>query len=639
MDNIRWRFPTNGGGETSGLNIGDLETFSDNPIRSLAREIAQNTIDAKIKENEDSAHLDFQLFEIDNIDIPGYYELLNEIQNCKDYWNDFGSSKTVNELEKIEKQLKKDKILCLRISDFNTTGLVGVKRNQSSAWFNLVHGSGISEKNSTSGGSKGIGKYATFINSYFRTVFYSTNTIEGEKGYEGKCILCSGKIPGKNEITQGKGYYGMTNLNEAVDQELFLDKNFKRSESEFGTDIYILGFRNEKNWQKEIINQILDSFMAAIVNGGLTIRIGNININKDTLKDIVYNNEIISNKSDKANIISQYILLTQKEDIYNKVISVDDLGEVHLYLKVFDKNEAEYALNKCIMIRYPYMRITDKKIGVIQKISALCIIPDNKLNEQLRAIENPEHTKWSFERIDNIDIRNEFKKRINKMYKDIETAISEYLLKDVKSVTELEGAAEHIQMSEQVGDGDKGSKKIEGPVNLIESYRPKQSKKGAIEDEYGEGVAPDIGYELEEGKETIYNPNIENNTPSHDYQINPNVIGVVDNNGNVIYKRQELRGMIFRFCSVNKKENKYAIFFKSDYDEKDVQLVITPVDDTNHDIKLSINNCYVNGVAANTKINNTINLDIEKNKIFAVMFNTDQNELFTCGVKCYAYKK
>lgn len=65
---------------------------------------------------------------------------------------------------------------CLRISDFNTTGLYGLK-DEDSPWHYLIHGTGLSSKSGSSGGSKGIGKYATFVASAFNTVFYETRRI------------------------------------------------------------------------------------------------------------------------------------------------------------------------------------------------------------------------------------------------------------------------------------------------------------------------------------------------------------------------------------------------------------------------------------------------------------------------------
>ena len=46
---IKWYFPSTGGGRKAGLNDSGIETFKDKPIRSLAREICQNSLDAAIK--------------------------------------------------------------------------------------------------------------------------------------------------------------------------------------------------------------------------------------------------------------------------------------------------------------------------------------------------------------------------------------------------------------------------------------------------------------------------------------------------------------------------------------------------------------------------------------------------------------
>ena len=641
---IKWRFPGNGGGDTSGLNIGDIETFSDNPIRSLAREIAQNTIDARINSNSDPARLEFKLFDIKNTEIPGYYDLLKEVRNCIDYWTEFGSKATVEKLDFIENELKKENITCLRISDFNTTGLVGINRKQNSAWFNLVHGSAISEKNATSGGSKGIGKFATFKNSLFRTVFYSTNTIENEVGYEGKSILCSGKIPNSEEVTQGRGYYGLTALNEAIQEQLILDKDFVRTIDNYGTDIYILGFRNDKNWQKEIIVQILDSFMCAIVKNVLSVKVGNIEINKNTLKDIVYNSELITAKSDKANIISQYILLTDTENVKKRIIEVEDFGKVELYFKSFDNDEVDYAINKYTMIRYPYMKILDKKVSVVSKFSAICIIPNNELNVQLRKIENPEHTKWSVERIDNVDLREEFRKTINKMYTDIQTAITNLLLKEGNKESELEGASDYIPEvtngNENPKNNGHGEKVVNEPPKLSILREHKPHKPGSIEDTDGEGYVPEIGSDDENGSEEFFPPEGKNNGGGGEpHSGSNNGSGNSNPNGNILYRKEELRGMIYRFYCINKNKQQYAIFFKSDFDEEHVEIIIKAIDDTDKSIPMKIYNVTLNEKEISVFNENSLKCSLEKNKKYIITFSTDQQELFACEVKTYAYKK
>ena len=113
----------------------------------------------------------------------------------------------------------KEKITCLRISDFNTTGLYGEK------FYLLTKGSGITDKTGATGGSKGIGKYASFVASSFNTVFYSTYAKDGKKQFLGISKLCSAPMPDTDELTMGIGYYGVNNKNEPIERQLNLDKN------------------------------------------------------------------------------------------------------------------------------------------------------------------------------------------------------------------------------------------------------------------------------------------------------------------------------------------------------------------------------------------------------------------------------
>lgn len=42
----KWRFPSNDYGEKKGINDSGIATFRGTPLRSLAREICQNSLDA-----------------------------------------------------------------------------------------------------------------------------------------------------------------------------------------------------------------------------------------------------------------------------------------------------------------------------------------------------------------------------------------------------------------------------------------------------------------------------------------------------------------------------------------------------------------------------------------------------------------
>lgn len=130
----------------------------------------------------------------------------------------------------------------LRISDFNTTGLLGSKDEYNTPWCNLTKSSGASDKAGTSGGSFGIGKFAPFACSEFRTVFYSTLDIENVTAFQGISRITSFRREEDGDITAGVGYYGNRD-NQPVYSQLNLDPNFRREKGQTGTDVYIAGFR------------------------------------------------------------------------------------------------------------------------------------------------------------------------------------------------------------------------------------------------------------------------------------------------------------------------------------------------------------------------------------------------------------
>lgn len=624
-NNIKWRFPSNGYAATTGLDTADLETFKSDINASLAREITQNSIDAKDQTKSLPVKIEFKTFKIRKDEIPGYNDLILNINYCIDYWQEFGSEKTVNALQEMLKELNRDQITCLRVSDFNTTGLVGISKMENTPWHNLIHGSGVSEKSSTSGGSKGIGKFATFVNSHFRTVFYSTKTIDNEVGYEGVCKLCSGNIPGTDEKTQGIGYFGSNDKNMPIFENLNLDSSFKRNNKDYGTDIFILGFKIEDNWKEEIICKVLDSFISAIIYNSLQVVVDNVLINKETLEKIVHDSNIVRTKQQRQKILSQYLLLTDP-NTHVETINVSNFGDVKLYVRLFNDHEKDIATNKCTMIRYPYMKIKDHPIQSLVKVSALCIIPDNRLNEELRKIENPQHIDWEFNRIENVVLRNDFKNKISNLFKTISEIITKVTLKQSETMTELEGSEQFISRIEEEKEIDhrKLMKETED-LKTTTLYRPKI--KINLDKKYDtsmENMIPELGQT---------DPIDTEKKPIKDKEKNDK-----EKNDNT-YKKTELRSFIFKFMCIDKSLNKYLVSFESDVTEDDCEIIIAAQDEGNYTIPIEITNCFVNNLPSQVEENRSIHLKLKKGSKYNIVFTTTETELFACWIKAYAYKK
>ena len=153
-ENIKWRFKGNNYTTETGLDTADMETFKRDPLASLARETCQNSIDARAGEHP--VVIEFHPFTITKDQIPGQLRIMEEMASCKNYQKD--SQKTVDALSNMLREINKNEIQCLRISDFYTKGLIGVSNSEPKPFYLLTKGSGLTNKVGSSGGSKGIGK-------------------------------------------------------------------------------------------------------------------------------------------------------------------------------------------------------------------------------------------------------------------------------------------------------------------------------------------------------------------------------------------------------------------------------------------------------------------------------------------------
>ena len=119
-----WNFPSNNFGQITGIGDSGVETFKGSPIRSLAREVCQNSLDAKINDSE-PVRVEFRLFTINSSEVPGRDYLEEVFHKSLDYWSAQKADKAKIFFKKAIKTIKGPKLTCLRISDFNTTGLLG----------------------------------------------------------------------------------------------------------------------------------------------------------------------------------------------------------------------------------------------------------------------------------------------------------------------------------------------------------------------------------------------------------------------------------------------------------------------------------------------------------------------------------
>lgn len=460
-----WRFPSNDFGEIKGINDSGVAMFRGTPLKSLAREICQNSLDAAV---EDKIIIEFSLFEIDNSQIPGRDDLKDTFNRCLAFWSDQKAKATKEFFTSALKAIDEDKSYVLRISDFNTKGLMGSRGEINTDWTNLTKSSGASDKRGTAGGSYGIGKFAPFVCSFYSTVFYSTYDINKEKAYQGVSRLVT-FTRNDGENTQGTGYFGHEK-NTPVYEELFLDPSFVRNETEYGTDIFILGYKyHGDNWEKELLISVLDGFLGAIWNDKLEVLIGDKRICKDNLGSIIeeYRDDLTGYTDHYYNVLTSPDTNWFEEDFHG-------LGSIKLGILIGEHE----AVNKISMVRKTGMKIMDKDHlpGHVPYMGFMFINGD-KLNAALRALENPEHTKWEPDRDPNPAKAKQLLKALNDYIRDkIEELISNG---DIDAI-DAAGVGQYLPDDEEISDNKTKEEQVTNTIVDVDISQPKTPSSRSV---------------------------------------------------------------------------------------------------------------------------------------------------------------
>ncbi len=317
-------------------------------------------------------------------------ELQSHVEKCLDAANTQKHEKAKKFYENAIKILQKPKIPILKIIDENTTGLNGDR------WDALVYKEGTPNKDEpTAGGSFGIGKNAPYAASDLSLVCYSTHYIDKHRieKFIGRCKLMAHDDPNNSDeelqhvgfgtSNDRKGRYYPPIMGNEIQEEFRLDER--------GTGIFIFGFKGEQKWQKPARRSVVDNFFAAIHDRKLEVKIGDININNDTLngeeftceKKYYYNlwrdsatPTIVEGKFGKFELR----IASGDEDMENRVAYINSRG-------MFITAEKSCAKNPF------HIRI---EIG---KFMAIIRAVDEKTEKRIREMEPPTHESIEYKRL------------------------------------------------------------------------------------------------------------------------------------------------------------------------------------------------------------------------------------------------
>lgn len=435
MAQIGWRFPPLSGGTRQGYTNNDIEVFKGQElIDNLAREICQNSLDARIDGSESPVKVVFELRHFNR----GQYDVFSQygeecLVGCRNYWQNEMDAKLSQFVADAEETLRKETIPVLIASDYNTKGLSGSHSHKiSTSWEALTGSDGVSVKSDeNSAGSYGIGKNAPFACSSLSMVFYNTLAEDGESAFIGVARLAT--LLNKNgKPTQRVGKYQVNDDDNENWVPIYPeDKNAFRDcflRTETGTDVIIAGFTHSLGWIDNVTKAVLKNFFVAISEKKLIVELkdetGFRIIDSNSLSQLFSNYMDDSEMIGAAQLFKAFISPDHKET--TKVLESDDV-------EVYIKSDSSYR-RTIGNFRASGMLVGTYYRKIFQHYAAVVIVRGSKLGELLKDAEPPRHNRWDYKQISQSD--REKRKKAKDSIRAIEDFVLQLLRSQFESVTE-----------------------------------------------------------------------------------------------------------------------------------------------------------------------------------------------------------
>ncbi len=417
-DEIGWRFPFLNDGTREGFNVAALDMFKSERLQALVREMIQNSLDARL---DKAAPVVVRLTLHDESDLAstGFNELRQYLAAALAIERtDDGKAFYTRAIGQIDD----GKVSMLGVHDYNTKGLTGPTYDppsdpQSGPWLALVKGAGMTFKDSNAAlGSFGHGSRAPFAMSELRTLFYFSR-IRADDGlqarFQGKSILQSVPL---NDITDddqwsvATGYFGRREkCLPLLGDEIPAWVTTARPESDpgepsVGTSIFIPEpFEVDPPdvlWA-QIRLAVVANFYYAVLKQKLVVYLPDGVIDADNvaetldeltpLLDLLRPTDKVLERLESAR--------TVRHAEQHGVLNIEDFGVVtwHLRLEGMVSRRVGVARGNGMLITRRAEKL--QKFPGMRPFDLFVCVEGDRGSELLRKLENPEHTEFAFDRI------------------------------------------------------------------------------------------------------------------------------------------------------------------------------------------------------------------------------------------------
>ncbi len=540
----KWTFPEYGGYRKEGRNAIEIDN-RESPIQTFVREICQNSADAA---EHYPVRVEFNEYLIDSKDFPDLEGIRHVLECCKKEGEKFKHNQSTKDYyESCLDSISSDKILMLRISDFNTSGLTGSREEGSNAWNNITMGSGISDKTGGSAGSHGRGKDSFFEISSIRTVFFSTldkEGIEASIGISKQMTFYDGGI--KHDSF---GCYLDENENHS-NKQLMLDPNFYRYEP--GTDIYVASFSKYEDDDYQMQLAVIRDFFVMILDKKLIVNINGLEINHLNVIKIL---ESLKARNDEEKNVIDYT--RELIDCYLKG-PVGEYGNYSLYLAQSEDFFYVTSVRNGMVIDGKFHKLPqDHIIGLIK-------VDKEETSELLLMSEDISHNTWKYDKAPQ-QYRQSIKNIIAEMKANIRSQANKMIEDETGPVKEAEGLNRYIPIVNNKTERETEMAKKEFLYDPIRKTTINKRKTTEEKDDSAAATDKEIMPTTDKTDEDDTKPIHPDNENSVPYVDPANTVKVIPGD-NEDYKRQfyQINLKEVRSLCTEPSSKKYKVYYKCD---------------------------------------------------------------------------
>lgn len=411
-----------------------LEKFYNHGISGLVRENIQNSLDGKLSTCKEPVKVIIKTGNMKSKDIPGIEEIKEHILSLQGQ-----NSYTRSTIKHMQASLNIIDVPYISFEDCNTKGLKGASHGElvqeGDTWGVYAYKKGVhheesdEEAESLRGGSHGVGKIASNAASDLHLMYFANCDEYGNQHIGGTVELIEHELKGLKY--RATGYF----TKQKDDIYYPFENNFCSvfEKKTRGLKIIVPYLRKQFQGKENIIKAVCDNFFVAILKDKLEVQVDNVEINSNTIKDIVLDSSIYE-EQEYEDIKTNFTPLYVKSFLEQKPID----------LVVKDKKGTEYKFDlhfifddrikkgRVAVVRGIGMKIEDKKVsGHANTSYNAVLIPKSADGDVfLKSLENESHTSLSWDHIKDPVVQNNAKRFINNIGKEIAKIISEYIEKE-----------------------------------------------------------------------------------------------------------------------------------------------------------------------------------------------------------------